>query len=309
MIDIFLLTVPVYLLIALGYASVRSGYVPQEHIGSISLFVVRICLPALVFTAVTVSAGDVALNWSFLIGYASAAVAALTIGMLIMRFYFKQPAPLSWMLGLGMANSNSGFMGFPIASLVFGDIAGAILALTMIVENMIVIPLAMICADMADAREGSGRQAVRQAFMNFIRNPLVVAIALALVVRVAGLTVPEPLARGLTMLASVAPGVALFVVGGSVANYSMKGYWRRVTTITLGKLFLHPLLTFAALSLLPGVQDELVAVGVLFAAVPMLSIFPILAERHGGGTLAASALIVATIASFFTVSGLIWLVK
>jgi len=309
MIDIFLLTVPVYLLIALGYACVRTGYVPQQHIGSISLFVVRICLPALVFTAVTVSSSGAALNWSFLFGYAIAAVAALTVGMLVMRYYFKQPAPLSWLLGLGMANSNSGFMGFPIASLVFGDVAGGVLALAMIVENMIVIPLALIASDMADARGGSGRQAIRQAFGNFVRNPLVIAIALALAVRATGLTMPEPLVRGLTMLSSVAPGVALFVVGGSVANYSMKGYWRRVTTITVGKLFLHPALTFAALSLLPGVDASLVPVGVLFAAVPMLSIFPILAERHGGGALSASALIVATIASFFTVSGLIWLVQ
>jgi predicted permease len=43
--------------------------------------------------------------------------------------------------------------------------------------------------------------------------------------------------------------------------------------------------------------------------MPMLGIFPILAQRHGHEDTAAAALLITTIASFFTLSGLLWMLK
>ena len=49
-------------------------------------------------------------------------------------------------------------------------------------------------------------------------------------------------------------------------------------------------------------------IGIVFAALPMLTIFPILARRHGAEMPAASAVVVATALSFITVSAVIWMV-
>jgi predicted permease len=46
---------------------------------------------------------------------------------------------------------------------------------------------------------------------------------------------------------------------------------------------------------------------VLLAAMPMMSIYPILAQTYGKEDLGAAALLVTTVLSFFTLSGLIWL--
>jgi hypothetical protein len=46
---------------------------------------------------------------------------------------------------------------------------------------------------------------------------------------------------------------------------------------------------------------------VLLAAMPMMGIYPILAQSYGKEDLGAAALLVTTIASFFSLSGLIWL--
>jgi hypothetical protein len=43
------------------------------------------------------------------------------------------------------------------------------------------------------------------------------------------------------------------------------------------------------------------------AAVPMLGIYPVLAQPYGEDGPAAAAQLGATIASFFTLSGLLWL--
>jgi malonate transporter len=45
------------------------------------------------------------------------------------------------------------------------------------------------------------------------------------------------------------------------------------------------------------------------AAVPMLGIYPILAQKHGHDAMAAAAQLGTTVASFFTLTALVWLLK
>ena len=74
----------------------------------------------------------------------------------------------------------------------------------------------------------------------------------------------------------------------------------------LAKLLLHPACVLLALWLMPSVPVPLRLAGVLFAAMPMLSIYPLVAMKHGQEGRSAAILLVATIAAFVTISGWMW---
>ena len=80
-----------------------------------------------------------------------------------------------------------------------------------------------------------------------------------------------------------------------------------VAMVSLGKLLLHPLSVFAMLWLLPPVAPELRAAAILYASMPMLSIYPILAQKYGFEGFCAAALLLATVLSFVTISVILWL--
>jgi malonate transporter len=103
--------------------------------------------------------------------------------------------------------------------------------------------------------------------------------------------------------------VSLFVVGGSLVGIEARGMLRDVSVIAAGKLLLHPLLVLAAVWLLPPMARELQVAVVVMAAVPMLGIYPILAQKHGHDAMAAAAQLGTTVASFFTLTALVWLLK
>ncbi|MEO3416220.1 AEC family transporter [Roseovarius sp. CAU 1744] len=309
MLDIFAITLPIYLIILFGYVSVRTGYLKEDTISALSRFTVRISLPTLIFSAIALSGSDEALNWLLIFGYMIASLMALFAGYGVMRYRFRQDRGASWIHGLAVANSNSGFIGFSIASLVFPETALSVLAWIMIVENVVVIPFAIVAAEISSGEEPDLAKAVRKAFLSFVRNPLVVAVALALAVRLSGIALPERLATTVKMVAAVAPVVALFVVGGIIAQFSISPFWRRTATIVSGKLILHPVLVFVVLALLIGGSDPFVLTAVLIASVPMLSIYPILGATYGAEQICATALVVSTITSFFSVSALIWLMQ
>jgi len=77
---------------------------------------------------------------------------------------------------------------------------------------------------------------------------------------------------------------------------------------------LFPLAVFLAVQALPllglpALDPSLRQAAILLAAMPMMGIYPILSMQYGMQSLAASALLVATAASFFTINLWLWLLR
>ena len=301
MLDIFLTTLPIYLMIAIGFLAVRTRYLPAAHIAALSQFTLKIALIALIVTAIAFPRGDSGLDASFFAAYMAGSVATLLIGFAALRLLMRKAAPESWILAMGMSNSNSGFLGFPIASLFFGEHAATVFAMTMIIENAVTLPVPTIAAGVAGHR-GAFLSQIRPVLTRIVTNPLVIAVVVALAIRVSGLDLGDPVERGVRLLAGAASPVALFVIGGTVATMSLNGHWRRSLAVAAGKLVLHPLMVALALMLVPGVPPALSPVGILFAAMPMLTVFPIFAGLYGFGAVASGATMVTTVLGLLSVS-------
>lgn len=297
---ILLTTLPIWLMIGIGYVAVRTGYFDGAHIAALGQFTLKVALVALIVQAIALPR-EGGLNLAFMAAYALAALATMTLGFAVLRLAMGRSAVESWVLAMGMGNSNSGFLGLPIAVLVFGEAGAQVFAMTMTVENALTLPFALVMASAAAGQGGGARALLAQALRRVVTNPLIVAVALALVWRATGLTLPTPAQRTITAVAAAALPVALFVIGGTVARMQAGGHAPQAGAVALGKLVVHPLLAFAALSLVPGVPPELIPVGVLFASVAMLTIYPILAAPFGLMPVASAAMILTTALSLASV--------
>ena len=293
-------TLPIWLMIGLGFVAVRTGYFDGAHIAALGQFTLKVALIALILQAIAVPR-DAGLNLPFMLAYAAAGLATMLLGFAAVRWGMGRPAVESWGLALGMGNSNSGFLGLPIAVLVFGPVGGQVFAMTMLIENALTLPFALAMASLA-AGQGAGFGAmVAQTARRVATNPLIVAVLVALAWRATGLTLPDPALRTLGAVAAAALPVAWVVIGGTVARMQAGGHAPQAAAVALGKLVLHPLLAFAALSLVPGVPAALVPVGVLFASVAMLTIYPILVAPFGLIPVASAAMILTTALSLASV--------
>ena len=297
------ITLPVYLLIALGYLAIRTGYVAPEAVSALSGFTLRICLPSLIFSAVALTGTDQPLETGVGLAYLAGSLATLLIGLVGLRTFMWVSAPRSWILGLGCSVSNSGFMGFPIVALLVNqDMAARFFAIAVIVENVVMLPIGLVAAEVSRSRGDDMRSLARSAIKLAGRNPLLLSVLLGLAVRIFGLSLPRPAVETIGMLADVAPAVALFVVGATLARYPVKrADSGQATTILVGKLLLHPALVLLTMMLMQGNVSDLAGVAVLFAAMPMVSIFPILGEPFGIDRLCATTLIAAVTVSFATI--------
>ena len=306
MLQTFAITGPIYVVIALGFAAGLLVF-SKPDMRVLGTYVVRFALPALVFTALSQRPVGEVLNGRYLLGYAVGSLLMMAAGLLWAWRRQGKSFTLSALCGLGVSSSNSGFIGYPIAILVAGPAPAAVgLAMCMLVENLVMIPLTLVMADSGHAGKGRWQRILLQSLAQLSRNPVILAILGGVAVSLTGVTINGVLARSINMLAMSSAAVSLFVIGGTLVGLRTRGMRRDVTSIALGKLLLHPLAVGAMMWLLPPDDPALRAAAVVFAATPMLSIYPILAQKYGFEELCAAALLLATVLSFATISVALW---
>jgi len=301
-----LLTLPVFMLIGLGYGAVRSGLANGNQVDGLGMFVLNFALPALILDALSRQDLSQTFNPFYVAAYAAGSLVAFLGVLAALRLVVRRPLTEAAIGGLGASASNSGFIGFPLASLALGAPALTALPLNMLVENFLIIPLALALAEAGRQGGNSLRATLAQTALRLARMPMILAILAGAVMSGLGLHLPALLATPVEMLAKASAPCALFVVGGTIAGLgaglATRGTMAAVGAIVVGKLILHPLAVAAALLLVGGVPRELAAAGILFAAVPMITIYPILGRRFGLEGISAAAMVVATAAGFVSVT-------
>jgi len=303
MLAIFALTLPIYLLIALGYGATKLRYLDVNDLRASGRVVLRVAMPALIFMALARAPISEALRWDFFTAYAAGSIVVFVLGFAVARWLLRQPMPGAALEALGVSSSNSAYMGLPIAALVVGDLALQAFVMAMLIENILILPLAVILAE-ADGG-GSPARALRRVGAGMVRNPLLLAVVAGVAASLSGVFPPDAVTKVLAQLAPIAAPVALMAIGAAVSDMPRAGFAPgAVLRVVTGKLVLHPLAVFGALVLV-GAPQEFKVAGVLIAAVPMMSIYALFGSRWGNEGMAAMSLIAATVVSFFTVSGLL----
>jgi len=314
MLDILSITSPIYLAILIGFIATRRGIFDRSAMRALGAFVVKLALPALVFMSLAQRQFTDILNVTYLLAYAGGSLAMLGAGYLSSRRLAGMDKSSSAVYAMGMSCSNSGFVGYPIVVMTFAPVAGVALALNMIVENALMIPLSLALAERGRSAAGPWHRLLAQSLLRLFANPIVIAVVAGLAVSLLRLRLPAPLERTVNLFAMASSGVSLLVIGGTLAGLRIGPLARRAAPIVAAKLVGHPLAVWLGISLLPllglpKLDPALGMAAVLMAAMPMLSIYPILAQAYGEEDLSATVLLLATVSTYFTLSALLWLVR
>ncbi|MBF9033767.1 AEC family transporter [Rhodobacterales bacterium HKCCE2091] len=310
MFDILSITGVIFVLVAVGYGAVRFGLFSNSEAAVLGKFVVTLALPALIFRAVTSRPLTEIAEPGYLLAVLTGSLAVFAIGYVGSRRIGGAAPVTATFRAMGISCANSGFIGYPVLLIALPDVAAVALALNMIVENLVMIPLTLALAE--SARAGQGRVALRIA-SRLIRNPVVIALLAGLVVSLSGLRLPAVIVRSVDLMAMASAALSLVAIGGTLAALPLRSFGASAVPVVLGKLVLHPLAVWVAMMAVPllglGVSDpRLASAAVIMAATPAMAIYPILAQHYGAGRQAALSLLLMTVLSFATLSAVIALV-
>lgn len=304
MLTITAITTPIFIMILLGYFSVRSRLVSGEAIAGMSKIVMYFTLPALIFSTLARMEFDEVIVPVYLATYAIGSVLTLLIGLFISLKVMKKTLTESTLKGLGMSNSNSAFFAYPVMLLAFSNPPTASFAMSLIIENILILPLAFVILEISSSSE-QGLNPVKMAYTvikRLIKNPLILAVTGGVLASTLHLALPTVIDRALVMLSGASATLALIVLGGSLVGTSLKGNAQDICFVSTGKLILHPVMIAIVAMFMPNMNRNLLLGGILIAAVPMMSIYPIIGGQYGFRSVCASILLITTLASFVTLA-------
>lgn len=308
MFDVLNVTAPIFTIVAAGYLAVRIGLITPQGIRSLVNYLIYFGLPALLFKAISQRDLSEIIHIDFLLAYGGGSLLAFLILFLISRYYLSQSLTESALFGMGGSFSNSLLVGFPMLSISHGELAAIVLALALLVENFLMMPLTLALADYGRHRQDGFMSALAKVIPAVLKNPFILAIIIGVGFSVFRIETPQVAAQVIDFLARSVTGIGLFAIGGILVGFDYNGQKRRVSVIVATKLLVHPLVVWGLFMMLPAADPQIMVAAVILASMPMFSMFTVIGERYGLGQICAASLVPATVLSFVSISLVMWLV-
>ncbi len=301
------ITSPIFILIGIGYAAVRYGILQKEGVRTLGAFVVNFGLPAAIFKALSERSFQDILHYNYLLIYGLGSLLSFSILFFLAKTLRGKSLTESSIFGMGGSFSNSLMVGYPIIIQLFGPAALVPFALTLIIENLFMMPLTLALADTGGKKDERFIKALMQSLPKLLKNPIVLSIALGIISSLFSFEPPVVVSKVIDMFAVTVGAVALFTIGGMLVGLKIKGMMTDMTMIVLAKLLLHPICILIFILLMPPMEPVYQSVALTLACMPMFGIYAVLGQRYGMGGLCAAVLLPATVLSFFTINGVVWL--
>ena len=266
----------------MGFAAVRLKVVPAQTSKPLSSLLMKVTLPATVFASMI---------RPFDPDFLKLGLTAIALSLLFFSLFAPLTLTLSRLLRIpdgkrGMwcccaTFSNTGFMGFPVAYALFGD-EGLILAVLINIPfNFLLYSVGvwMVCKDAPrdGARGGFSPRAI-------LLTPLNVGLMLGLVFYFAQLSVPEAIFTPIQHLSNVTTPLSMLVTGMNLAQGKASDVIRDRSAITssLTRLLVCPVIAWAIMRLIPGLDTLVMGVTLVIMAMPSPAATPIIGEQYNG---------------------------
>lgn len=310
---VFDVVLPVFAILAAGWAAGRFGPFPPLATGVLNDFVYWIAFPALIFRAMATAPLSATFDLPFLAAYSAGVFGTFALSYLVGLLVFRaRPAALA-LQAMCVIFANTGYMGVPLLPTAFGE-AALLPALILTVYNAAFLVALFVVLIELDLRAADPPlQVVAGVVRAVALNPLVLAAVAGVAWSAGGLALPAPVATFCDILGAAAAPAALVAMGLFLVGKPIRAGLAEVGWLVLLKLLVQPaLVAWIALGPLahgPLALDPLQARSVILgAALPTGSLVFVMAYRYRLYVeRSTSVILISTVLSALTLSALLLL--
>ncbi|WP_392564521.1 AEC family transporter [Orbus wheelerorum] len=255
----FLATLPLFILILLGFLLVKIFKWPKTITDGLTKFTFALAIPIMLFHIMSHFSEQPKADYRVLLAFFGGTLLVFIISRIIAAKIFKLDGATATMFSMGGIYSNNVFVGLPIIKALLGDKAVPSVALVVVFSALILWTLATISIEFAQVGKLSTIQ-IKKAVKNIFKNPVILGIFAGLIVNYIGIPLPNFISQSTKMVGDMAAPLSLIVLGMGIAEYKISEGWRLSSTICLLKLAILPFVIYwlAVLLNLPTLETYVV---------------------------------------------------
>ena len=304
-------TIPVFLLMVLGYVFLKIGIISESFAKSMNSFVFRVALPILVFQ--DLANNDFREFWDgkyvlfcFLVSLIS------ILGVAFLSLCLKDKAIRGEFIQ-GSYRSSAALLGIGFIQNIYGN---ALMAPLMIIGA---VPLynaaAVVVLTLFRKQEMMTEETmennytrkalIRNAFIGIIKNPIIIGIILGVIWSVLRIPQPVIMSKTLKYLANVATPMGLMALGASFDIKKAKSALSPAILASVMKLIVFVAIFLPIAIKMGFTHDKLVAILIMLGSPTTVSSFVMAKNMGHDGDLSANIVMITTLACAFTLT--LWL--
>ncbi|MCF8144801.1 MAG: AEC family transporter [Deltaproteobacteria bacterium] len=305
--DIFLrTTLPLFLLIGLGFFSRKADLMKQGDERTLSAYVYFFALPSLFFINLAETRFDRII--ATFVGAGIIPVLVIFSLLTLLYFIFRFSKDTYFLLVLGSVFGSHAFFGVPFVMFALPTAQGEQLATlssgTISIVSVVISISVLELHQLSREKRPSVLEAVRHVARRLTRNPLVISIFSGAIFSYLKVPIPVAVSKPIHMLGGTTATVAIFMLGVFFYGRQYKQLTQALG-VSLLRMIVLPLIAFGTVRLL-GLETPESSVVVLMNAMPMAVSMVILSERYRfHQELIASIVLISSVLAGFYLNG--WL--
>ena len=285
-VDVIKSIVPIIILVVIGYLIHQKKRIDGGFNANVSYLIMNIALPASVFISVTKNltvSEFKTLAFPLLIGAAAFAV-NYVFAFFLMKVT-KIPKGRRGIFVNTIVNANTIFIGMPLNEALFGKAAIKYFLVYYVLNTISTWTIGSILIANDSKADSLSRRKIN---LKKILSPPIIGFIIAIAVLLSGITIPAMIMATFTYLGNLVTPLSLIYIGVVLSKAGLKSihFDRDTVTALLGKFVLSPLVTafiiFVSAETGMIIDSVLRRTLIVQAAVPALTVLPILAYEGKG---------------------------
>ena len=282
------ITAPVFVMLFLGVALKRLGWIDAAFIQTASALVFKATMPALLFISIIKADLDAALQPALLIYYVIATVATffLAWGWALWRC----PVADRGVYVQGAFRGNNGIVGLALATSLYGDYG---LSLGGVLAGVVILLYNSLSALILAIYSPDGRSGAGAILLSILRNPLVIGVTVAVPFAYWQIPLPGWLMTSGQYFAQMTLPLALICIGGTLSLSVLRESSRLALSSSVMKMIWLPALATVG-AWLAGFRGPELGILFLYFASPTASASFVMARAVNANHQLAAIIIVIT---------------
>lgn len=300
----FSVTAPIFLMVLLGVVLKRGRVIDDAFIATASKLIYLIGLPTLLFISSATSDFSQMADVRLLVAFGVMTLVVFFLAQATAHWHVQEKRDVGVFVQ-GAFRGNLVILGLAFCANAYGARGVAIAALPVAMTVVLYNFLSVYTLNRSlESDNGFGK-----TLKGIVRNPLLIAIALGLVVNAVGLPLPKLLLDSGGYLGQMVLPLALICIGGALSFTQLHTVDRVAAAASVLKLLASPMLA-CVIAIGLGVRGENLAILFLLAASPTATVsFAMVQAIGGNANLAANIIVQTTLVSLLTVTLGLWLLQ
>lgn len=296
MLNVFLLVLPIFVVLATGNILYRLKFFDEDFINTSNRLIFYFLLPVLLFRVI--SSSDITsypLN-TLLIIMISSIILMFCLSLLLGKI-FKFKKNIVGTFAMNSFRANYAYMGLPVSFYAYGEHGLTVASILM----AFIVPIVNLISVVALSLNSDKRMDKKSFVKNTLFNPLAIACILGIIFSLMGIKLPEFLLNSLKIISNVTLPLALFCIGATLNPSKIKGDIILISLNVVLKLFILPLIALVLIKAVSNVLSFEAKILIIMLSSPAATVnYVLAAAMDGDRDFASSVIILSSIFSIFS---------